>query len=310
MTGDGRQPEQPGQGPLATVVVPAYEPGPRLREALESVLAQGEPADVVVVDDGSTEDLSWVGSLAPGRVRLLRQPNRGVSVARNVGVRAARTPLVAFLDQDDTWRADKLERQLDGWRARPDASFHCTGFTWALPGGDLPSEPTPPSLPWLLSTGHVCLSSVLVPVEHYWMVGGHDPTLRMMQDFDLFLRLMLVLGPPAMVPEPLVRYAVHDANASRDYAAAARERLRVLGDHEALAAHRGDLEAVRAVAAGRRRTAELYAHQAVDAARREVRAGRVTAGLRHGVRAVGFSPRVAGSAVTRGAARRLRRREG
>ncbi len=291
--------------PLVSVVVPAYEPGPRLREAVDSVLRQTTSGvEVVVVDDGSTEDLTWVGAVDP-RVRLIRQPNRGVSVARNVGVRAARGGLVAFLDQDDTWLPDKLERQLEGWRAHPDASFHCTAFDWVLPTGDLPSEPVDPALPWLLSTGHVCLSSLLLPVEHYWAVGGHDPALRMMQDFDLFLRLLVVLGPAHLEPGRLVRYAVHDENASRDYATAARERLRILADHEALALHRGDREAVRAVGEGRRRTAELYAHQAVDAARRELRSGRLGPGLRHGRRAVGFSPGVAGRAVGRATMRRF-----
>jgi glycosyltransferase involved in cell wall biosynthesis len=291
--------------PLVSVVVPAFEPGPRLREALDSVLGQSvAEVDVVVVDDGSTEDLSWVGDVDP-RVRLLRQPNRGVSVARNVGVRAARGGLVAFLDQDDTWAGDKLERQLEGWRERPDASFHCTAFDWVLPTGDLPSDPVDPTLPWLLSTGHVCLSSLLLPVEHYWAVGGHDPTLRMMQDFDLFLRLLVVLGPAHQHPGHLVRYAVHDENASRDYAAAARERMRILADHEALALRRGDAEAVRAVAEGRRRTGELYAHQAVDAARRELHGRHLGAGLRHGSRAVAFSPRVTGLALGRATIRRF-----
>lgn len=292
--------------PLVTVVIPAYEPGPRLREALDSVLAQTvTDLEVVVVDDGSTQDLSWVGEVEDDRVRLHRQDNRGVSVARNVGVRRARAGLVAFLDQDDTWHPDKLARQLDGHRRRPDASFHCTAFDWVLPTGDLPSEETTPTLPWLLSTGHVCLSSVLVPVEHYWAVGGHDPTLRMMQDFDLFLRLLLVLGPAELVPERLVRYSVHEANASRDYAAAARERLRVLADHEALAIRRADTEAVTAVARGRRRTAELYAHQALDAARRDLRGGDLRTGTRHARAAVGYSPRVVGDAVGKVVARRL-----
>jgi hypothetical protein len=81
--------------------------------------------------------------------------------------------------------------------------------------------------------------------------------------------------------------------------------MRVLADHEALARRRGDTEALRAVAEGRRRTGELYAHQAVDAARRELDGRRLGAGLRHARRAVAFSPRVTGLALGRATIRRF-----
>lgn len=290
-----------------SVIIPAYNPGPRLKVALSSVLAQQAdvPFEVVVVDDGGSEDLSWVDEVDPPRVRRVPQANAGVSVARNVGVTHAKYELIAFLDQDDEWRPGKLARQLIGWDERPEASFHCTGFDWALGDTLVRGGSDEPSWQSLLSNGHICLSSVLVSKAHYWSVGGHDPTLRMMQDYDLFLRLILIHGDPAFTPEPLVQYNVHDQNASRDYAAAARERFRILDDHAALATHRGQRDTLSAIRRGRERTKELYAHQAVDASRRAWKEHRTRRGLGHLAAATNLSPRVVAQALKTSARRRL-----
>ena len=121
-----------GQVPRVSVVVPAYNPGDLLTRSLGSVLAQSmTDLEVVVVDDGSREPQGWVADL-DARVTYVRQDNRGVSVARNVGVATARSEWVAFLDQDDEWLPDKLAMQLDVVAAGPRAAFCCTGFDWVL----------------------------------------------------------------------------------------------------------------------------------------------------------------------------------
>src|SRR5689334_21469319 len=94
--------------PSVTVIIPAYNPGPFLERSLGSVLAQSmADLEVIVIDDGGEEDLSWVEQADP-RVQLLRQRNAGVSVARNVAAASAASPLLAFLDQDDVWLPEKL----------------------------------------------------------------------------------------------------------------------------------------------------------------------------------------------------------
>jgi len=96
-----------------SVVIPAYNASRYLGPAIESVLAQTvAPAEVVVVDDGSTDDTAAVGARYPG-VTVLTQANAGAGVARNHGVAATTAPLVAFLDADDLWLPNKLERQLE-----------------------------------------------------------------------------------------------------------------------------------------------------------------------------------------------------
>lgn len=250
-----------------SVVVPAYNPGDYLRRALGSVLSQTmNDLECVVVDDGSCEDLSWVADHPDSRVRYMRQPNRGVSVARNVGVLNAAGRFIAFLDQDDEWRPAKLERQLRRLGRARDASFCYTGFDWVR--GDRAEQADAQEVTYrgLLTDQHVCLSSVLMERSAYHAVGGHDPLLRIMQDYDLFLRLCR-LGEPVGVEESLVRYHLHDANVSADYAAAATERFRLIETHRTAAERDDDRLTVAACDAGFRRTRQLYGSQALDAAR-------------------------------------------
>lgn len=96
-----------------SVIIPAYNPGAFLDEALASVLAQTfEDWECVVVDDGSTEDLSRIDALDP-RVRRIRQENRGLSIARNVGLMQSHSEYVAFVDADDLWAPHKLQAQVE-----------------------------------------------------------------------------------------------------------------------------------------------------------------------------------------------------
>jgi glycosyltransferase involved in cell wall biosynthesis len=287
------------------VVVPTYNPGDLLTRSLGSVLAQSmADLEVVVVDDGSREPQEWVTGLDP-RVRYLRQDNRGVSVARNVGVAAAGSDWVALLDQDDEWVPDKLALQLDLVAADPRAAFCCTGFDWVRPEGAVRGDPARPTYRGLLSTQSALLSSVLIAREDYEAVGGHDPLLVQMQDWDLFLRLTMGGREPAMVPDPLVRYHLHGANASRDYVTAMHERLSILDRHAARARRAGDGMTLAAIDRGRSRTRELFAHQAVVAAREAARSLDGRAVLEHGVRAGRLSPTVVATAVGQAVAARV-----
>ena len=95
-----------------SVVIPIYNRGGWIAETLQSILGQTlPPAEVIVVDDGSTDDVAAVVARFP-TVRLIRQANAGVSTARNRGVEAATQPFIAFCDSDDTWYPHKLEREM------------------------------------------------------------------------------------------------------------------------------------------------------------------------------------------------------
>ena len=106
------------------VVIPAWNAAATLGEALESVFCQSySPRDVVVVDDGSSDDTSAVAASFGGKVRLIRQENAGPGSATSAGLRSLATPLAATLDADDIWLKDKCERQLELLRQQPHLSL-------------------------------------------------------------------------------------------------------------------------------------------------------------------------------------------
>ena len=112
---------RPAPGPLVSVIVPTFNHGAYIAAALESIFAQAHrPLEVVVVDDGSTDDTT--ARLAPylDRILLVRQANAGPAAARNAGMVRAAGEFLAFLDADDLWHPDKLPRQLARFEARPE----------------------------------------------------------------------------------------------------------------------------------------------------------------------------------------------
>src|SRR5580700_10410124 len=100
------------QDPAVTAIIPLYNGAEFIAQALESVLCQTvRPAKIIVIDDGSTDNgPDIVGSLGYTHdIALIRKPNGGQASARNLGIRHARTPLIALLDQDDIWYPNHLE---------------------------------------------------------------------------------------------------------------------------------------------------------------------------------------------------------
>lgn len=292
--------------PRVSVVIPAYDPGPRLRGAIDTVLAQDmADLELVVVDDGSPQDLGWVAQEPDPRVRLVRQDNAGVATARNVGASQARGQWLAFLDQDDLWTADKLSLQLR-LLAEEQRAWSVTEFVWVTPDGESPGRYSAPiTYRGLLADQHLCLSSLVVEASAYRAVGGHDPLLANAGDHDLFLRLARGHGPPAVASGPLVRYHLHDANASKDYWLSAQERRGVLRRHQLAAARLGDADSVQAARRGLARTGELYAHQAVDSLRADLDRRNRWGALTHAGRAAALSPRSLTTAVVTAARARI-----
>jgi glycosyltransferase involved in cell wall biosynthesis len=113
--------------PLVSCVVAVYNGERFLREALDSILAQNyRPLEVIVVDDGSTDGTAAIAAGYGERISLLHQANAGHAAARNRGIEAARGDFLAFLDADDLWRADKLTRQVERFRHRPELDASVT----------------------------------------------------------------------------------------------------------------------------------------------------------------------------------------
>jgi glycosyltransferase involved in cell wall biosynthesis len=232
----------PGGAEVA-VVVPTYQYGHFVARAIDSALAQTRPpAEVVVVDDGSTDDTAAVVAGYGPPVRLLSQDNRGVAAARNAGIAASASPLLAFLDADDTWEPGKLAAQVARWTSEPDLGLvHCGVYEvdadGAMTGSRLTGAEGRVAEDLLLLRGPGILgggSGPLVPRSVLDRVGGFDERLSTSADWELWLRIAAEHAV-GFVAEPLVRYTIHGGNMHRNLAAMEHDVL--LGFEKAFAAH-------------------------------------------------------------------------
>lgn len=122
--------------PLVSVVMPAFNVAWCVRRAIDSVLTQTYLRhEIIVIDDGSTDDTASVLASYGDRIRVISQTNRGMSAARNRGIDAARGTLVAFLDADDYWLSEKLARQVELLQRRPEVGFCSTAASVVNPEG-------------------------------------------------------------------------------------------------------------------------------------------------------------------------------
>ncbi len=112
------------------IIIPTYNRASIVSESIESVLAQSHAArEIIVVDDGSTDDTSAVLARFGNHIRAIRQTHAGPSEARNNGIRAASSDWIAFLDDDDTYTADRLQHAVEAIQRHPDVAVHMSNLT-------------------------------------------------------------------------------------------------------------------------------------------------------------------------------------
>jgi len=195
--------------PLVSVIIPTYNRWPLVGAAIESVFAQTfADLELIVVDDGSTDDTASELAGFGSRLRLLTQPNRGVSAARNHAVSQASGRYLAFLDSDDLWLPKKLAVQTAFMEGNPKVQICQTEEIWIRngvrvnpkkkhkkPAGDIFA----PSLELCL----VSPSAVMLTRELMQQVGGFDENFPVCEDYDLWLRIA-VDHWVALIEEPLV----------------------------------------------------------------------------------------------------------
>jgi glycosyltransferase involved in cell wall biosynthesis len=170
------------------VIVPCFNGSATLERALVSALTQSvPPAEIIVVDDGSSDVAATEAIVAryPGRVRLVRQSNGGPAAARNAGVRLASSTWLAFLDADDTWREQKMDRQFDLVKSAQIGLIHDSG---EKRGAISPAAPTFDDL-W--RHNWVRTSSAVVRRQAFLSVGGFDEDRDLVgaEDYNLWLRI-------------------------------------------------------------------------------------------------------------------------
>jgi GT2 family glycosyltransferase len=221
--------------PTFSVLITAYQDADYVADAVASALSQTKPPhEVVVCDDGSTDDIE--GALAPFRdeIVLLRQENRGVASARNAAAAVASGDFLAILDADDIYLPDRLEALGRLAAERPDLEVLTTDAylevngrvvrraytpSWTFPVDDQRSE--------ILRRNFV-LGLAAVRREVLLRAGGWDESLRFAEDWDLWVRLLLNGSRLGCVVEPLARYRVREHSLSANQVAMLEGEIKVL----------------------------------------------------------------------------------
>jgi glycosyltransferase involved in cell wall biosynthesis len=180
---------------FVSVIIPALDRGWILREAIESVLAQDyDNFELIVVNDGSSDDTERILAEYGGRITVLEQANQGVSAARNNGVAHANGTLIAFLDSDDVWLPEKLSMQVDFFRRNPETLICQTQETWVRKGrrvnaGKRHQKQSGMFFERSLELCLVSPSAVMMRKAFFEKMGGFDESLPACEDYDLWLRI-------------------------------------------------------------------------------------------------------------------------
>jgi glycosyltransferase involved in cell wall biosynthesis len=221
--------------PKVSAIVPTYNRGYCISRALKSIEEQTRPVhEILVVDDGSTDDTQKIISQKHPTVHIIRNPiNRGVSNARNLGISNATGSHLAFLDSDDTWHPEKIERQLHFCRQKPRTTINHCDEIWIKNGkrfnqklyhqkcgGDLFQRSL---LRCMISPSAVMIKKTLLA-----KYGGFDEDLPACEDYDLWLRITSQESV-GYIDSPLVtKYGGHPDQLSKTTTALDQYRIQAI----------------------------------------------------------------------------------
>jgi glycosyltransferase involved in cell wall biosynthesis len=220
--------------PTVSVIIPAYNSERFIGQAIESVLGQTySKVEVVVVNDGSTDSTAKIVQkfCGSGRLNYIEQHNKGVSSARNMGIRNSAGELIAFLDHDDCWFPKKLESQVAFILANPH-------IPWIHSNAHVDFNGSRRIVCWdagvqgnsfkdLFARNRIILSTVLLRRDCLETVGLFNERFGGAEDYELWLRLAIRF-PLGYIDEVLALYRVHDSNLSGDSFHMTDEDLRVI----------------------------------------------------------------------------------
>jgi glycosyltransferase involved in cell wall biosynthesis len=225
--------------PRVSVVIATHNRASFLPETIESVLQQQfGPFEIIVVDDGSTDNTQQVLRAYGDRIRVISQENQGPSAARNAGVVQARAEWIAFQDSDDVSARHHLDT-LHGYALRhPDCGMVFANGAYLRGPEHNRKTIIPPAksqrlarngvhLADLFDKSIVRLQSALISKETYWAVGGHDDSLRIAMDLDLAFKIF-AHGPVAYVDSVVFYYRKHEGNIVLNHEARLAENIRVI----------------------------------------------------------------------------------
>lgn len=221
--------------PKVSIIIPVYNGSLYLPQAIESVLAQTySDYEIIVVDDGSTEDIPTTVEPYCSQITYIHQINSGVAVARNRGLEKANGEYIAFLDQDDYFLPQKLALQVELMQRQPDLSFVSSG--WQIV--DCEGKGITAVEPWygmnqldltgILIWKPVFLGAMLFRGSWLSQIGGFNSELQQTSDVELVMRLAATGGLGAWVEQVTVCYRQHQHNVSKNSLEQAQELQSVL----------------------------------------------------------------------------------
>jgi glycosyltransferase involved in cell wall biosynthesis len=181
--------------PLVSVIIPTYNRGWIVKEAIDSVLDQDfSDYELIVVDDGSDDNTREILGAYGTAITVLQQPNRGVSAARNRGIAAAAGGLIAFLDSDDLWLPGKLKTQVKFFEENADAVVNQTQEIWIRNGIRVNPKKRHHKFSGMIFERSLALclvspSAVMIKKSLFEAVGVFDENLPACEDYDLWLRI-------------------------------------------------------------------------------------------------------------------------
>ncbi len=219
-----------------TVIIPVCNREDWIGDSISSVLNQTRPPEeVIIVDDGSTDNSAGVIKSFGDRVTYIYQNNQGVSAARNTGIKSANFPWLAFLDSDDQWHPEKLASQLQFLSENPSCRVIHTDEIWIRHGRRVNPRKVHQKHGGMIYDK--CLprcvispSSVMIHHTIFEDYGLFDETLPACEDYDMWLRICRS-EPVGYVDQPLItKFGGHQDQLSRSVEALDRFRVRILLD--------------------------------------------------------------------------------
>ena len=203
--------------PTVSVIIPTFNRAWCVAKAIESVLNQDYPGNVelIVVDDGSTDRTQPLLQSFGDRISVLQQPNKGVSSARNMGIKKSSGAFIALLDSDDLWLPEKLSCQIDFFHAHPEAMICQTEEIWIRNGKRVnpKRKHKKPSGMIFEPSLHLCLvspSAVMMRRSFFDIKGVFDESLPACEDYDLWLRTAVDM-PIYLIDTPcIIKQGGHD----------------------------------------------------------------------------------------------------
>ena len=217
-----------------SVVIPSYNRREFLKRSIDSAINQTKkPLEIIVVDDGSTDGTETMIKSDYDFVKFIKQKNKGVSAARNIGIKVSIGEWICFLDSDDEWKKDKLEKQINAMKSNPGYKFFHSNEIWIKNGlrinqkkkhkkygGDIFDK--------CLDMCRISPSSVMIDKTVFDEVGNFNENLVVCEDYELWLRICDKYRV-FFIDEPLIiKYGGHQGQLSYSIESIENHRIKAL----------------------------------------------------------------------------------